>query len=203
MKNCAEFIASGILELYVLELTTATQNDEVEQMAENFPEIMVEINAISMALERDALANAIAPDPIVKPFLMATIDYMERMKAGEEFSSPPILNEASQIADYAHWIERGDMVLTDRFEDVYAKILSATEKLISAVVWIKEMAPQEVHDDEYEKFLILEGTCTITIENEIHSLKRGDYLTIPLHKNHYVTVTSEIPCKVLLQRVKI
>jgi mannose-6-phosphate isomerase-like protein (cupin superfamily) len=58
-----------------------------------------------------------------------------------------------------------------------------------------------VHDNEFEKFLILEGSCTITIEEEAHHLVPGDYLAIPLHKSHQVTITSEIPCKIILQRV--
>lgn len=201
MRNCSEFITSGILELYVLGLTTAEDDAEIKMMSDLYPEIQEEITAISMAFEQHALANAVEPDPIVRPFLLATIDYMDRMKAGEEFSSPPVLAAGARIEDYAAWIERPDMVLTGELDGVYARILSAAPGMISAIVWIKEMAPQETHDDEYEKFLILEGTCDITIEEDVYSLKRGDYLTIPLHKNHFVTVTSDIPCKVLLQRV--
>ena len=49
----------------------------------------------------------------------------------------------------------------------------------------------------------MEGTCTITIEDEIHQLVPGNVLSIPLYKNHTVVVTSEIPCKVILQRIAI
>ena len=62
------------------------------------------------------------------------------------------------------------------------------------------MAPQEVHDHELEKFLIVEGSCSITIEEKIHHLSAGENLTIPLHKKNHLTVTSDIPCKVILQR---
>ena len=41
----------------------------------------------------------------------------------------------------------------------------------------------------------------ITIENEVHYLKTGDYLQIPLNVGHNLVVTSSIPCKVILQRV--
>ena len=67
--------------------------------------------------------------------------------------------------------------------------------------WLKDYAPQEVHDDEHEKFLIIEGTCDIIVGNEINQLVAGDYFAIPLHKNHIIKVTSSQPCKVILQRV--
>jgi mannose-6-phosphate isomerase-like protein (cupin superfamily) len=203
MKSCKEYIASGILELYVLGQTTLEEDEEVKLMAGKYPEIGDEILAIGMALENYALENAVTPGPITRPFLLATIDYMDRMKNGEPFSSPPVLTGESKIDDYEQWINRDDMILPENFETLYAKILSYTPELLSAIVWIEKMAPQEVHDDEYEKFLILEGTCDISIEEDVFSLKSGDYLTIPLYKNHHVTVTSTIPCKVILQRVAV
>lgn len=201
MKDCKEFIISGILELYVLEQTTSEENIEVETMSALYPEVKQEIVEISGALERYALENPITPDPTIKPFLMATIDYSDRMQNGEVFTSPPILSPDSRIADYEEWISREDMVPPAEYDAIHAKILSYTPQVITAIVWLKVMAPQEVHDDEYEKFLILEGTCDITVGEDVYSLKRGDYLTIPLYQNHYVTVTSSIPCKVILQRV--
>ena len=63
------------------------------------------------------------------------------------------------------------------------------------------MAPQEVHDNEYKKFLIVEGTCDIVIGENAHSLVPGDVLEIPLHTTHFGRVTSSMPCKVILQRI--
>ena len=86
-------------------------------------------------------------------------------------------------------------------QDIFAKIIGYAPEVTTAIVWIKEMAPEETHTDEYEKFLIIEGTCDIVIEHKVHQLKAGDYFSIPLHANHHVVVTSEIPCKAILQRV--
>ena len=204
MKDCKEFIESGILELYVLGDTTAAEDATVEEMSLLYPQVNAEIAEIRAAMENYAAATgSIAPDPIIRPFLLATIDYMDRLGKGEPFTLVPAMTASSTIADYESWINREDMVAPADYDDVYAKILSYTEELISAVVWLKDMAPQEVHDHEYERFLILEGTCVITVAEDSYPLGRGDFLQIPLHKNHYVTVTSAIPCKVLLQRVKV
>lgn len=201
MEDWQELIDSGLLDLYVLGETNAEENLYIEKMSALHPEIQQEINEIGIALEKHALNHAIQPDPIIKPFLLATIDYTTRLKAGEPVSLAPTLNEHASAKDYQQWLERPDMVLPADFEDVHARILSYTPEAITAIVWIKAMAPQEVHDQEYERFLILEGTCSIYIEDQVYHLNPGDYLQIPLHSKHHVMVTSEKPCKVILQRV--
>jgi mannose-6-phosphate isomerase-like protein (cupin superfamily) len=201
MKNIKKYIDSGILEAYVMGTTSPVEASEVEQLIEEFQEIREEIQSISEALEIYAQAHVIAPDPTIRPFLMATIDFTERMKKGEQPASPPLLHEGSKVSDYNEWLNREDMILPEDFSDLHAKIIGYTPGALTAIVWIKDIAPQEVHEHELEKFLIVEGTCNITIGGDIHQLVAGDYLSIPLYKNHDVKVTSAIPCKVILQRV--
>jgi len=202
MNEYEEFIASGILELYVLELTSKEDNAEVRRMLALYPEqINQEIQEICNVHEGIANANYIKPDPIIKPFLLAKIDYMDRMMAGELPAEPLELTPDSKITDYYEWLNRPDLVLPIDAGDVFAKLIGVTARIISAIVWIKVIAPQEVHDNEYERFLIVEGTCDIGVGENIYSLKSGDFFQIPLHESHTVTVTSLIPCKVILQRV--
>ena len=136
-----------------------------------------------------------------KAFLLATIDFTNRMQNGETIALPPVLNESSRIHDFEDWLKRPDMFLPEEADKLYAKIIGYTKEAVTAIVWIKESAPHEVHADEYEKFLIVEGTCDIIVENEVHSFVPGDYFAIPLHKSHNLKVTSQIPCKVILQRI--
>lgn len=199
--NIKEYIESGVLEIYVLGLASKEETEEVEKMSIAHPEIKKEIAEISLALEKYAQQNNVAPHPAIKPLLMATIDYTERLEGGEPQSFPTILNENSKIEDYHEWLNRKDMVAPVDFEEIFVKIIGYTPEVTSAIVWIKNMAPEEVHTDEYEKFLIVEGTCDITIGDKVHQLVPGDYLTIPLHLDHNVKVTSKTPCKVILQRV--
>ena len=200
MTNANQYIESGILEQYVLGDTDPIQTGEIEMMAANHPAIRREIEAISDALEAYAIENAFEPNSIIKPFLAATIDYTVRLQSGEPAAAPPILNENSVVEDYSAWLNRDDMVSSGN-EDLYAKIIGFTPEATTAIVWIKDYAPQEVHDHEFERFLIVEGTCNIIVGNEVNELVPGDYFAIPLHKTHMVKVTSSIPCKVILQRV--
>lgn len=200
MKNTKEYIDSGILELYVLGHTSANESKEVEAMAVSDPAIRLELEAISKALEAYAVGNGIPPNQMIKPFLLAMVDYSERMKNGEPFSEPPVLNENSSIEDYRDWLNREDMV-PGGTEALFAKIIGHSPAATTAIVWITDYAPQEVHDHEYEKFLIVEGTCNIVVGEQVNPLIAGDYFAIPLHKTHMVKVTSSIPCKVILQRI--
>ena len=201
MENLKSFIESGILETYVMGDTTNEETKLVEEMAQSFKEVKDEIEAITDALESYALSNPIPPEPTIKPFLLASIDYTERLQGGEIPTFPPELTDFSKVADYEPWLSREDMELPPDFTDFHAKLIGYTPAAVTAIVWIKSMAPQEVHDHEHEKFLIVQGTCDITIEDEVHQLVAGDYLAIPLYKKHHVVVTSSIPCKVILQRI--
>ncbi|MCW3079875.1 cupin domain-containing protein [Segetibacter sp.] len=201
MKDISKYIESGIIESYVLGMSSLDEIKEVEELAVSYPEVKEAIEVFSTSLEQEAIANALTPDPIIKPMLMATIDFIGRMENGESPAFPPDLNENSKIVDYEEWLNRPDFVVPAHFTDVYARIIGYTPEVTTAIVWIKELAPQEVHHDEYEKFLIVEGTCDIAIGDDVYHLMPGSFLSIPLHKNHLVKVTSDIPCKVILQRV--
>ena len=199
--NINEYISSGVLEQYVLGTISEEELLVVEQMADTHQEVKEEILSISYVLEQYAIENAVIPCRTIKPFIMATIDFMERMGGGEQPSFPPVLNENSQLIDFAPWLQREDMVLPFGAGDLYAKIIGYTPEVTTAIVWIKGAAPAETHDKEYEKFLIVEGTCNILVEDNVYQLVPGDYFAIPLHKSHQVIVTSSIACKVILQRI--
>ena len=134
---------------------------------------------------------------------MATLNYMKRMEAGEQPSNPPIITKHSSIADYAEWIDRPDLQLNQELKDAYAYIIGYTAQAMTAIVWLAQGAMPESHHEEYEKFLVVEGSCCITIEGKEHHLAAGNTISIPLFAEHHIAVTSNIPCKVILQRVAI
>lgn len=201
MTTVKEYINSGILEMYVLGMTSAEESTQVREMASKYPEINTEIEEISKALEIDAENRVDAPSETLKPFIMAIVDYTERLKNGEPVSFPPILTKDSRIVDFEEWTSRADMILPEDAGNLYAKLIGHNAEATTAISWLKSHSPQEIHTTELERFLILEGTCDITIGTEVHSLVAGDFLSIPLHIEHSLKVTSTIPCKVILQRV--
>jgi mannose-6-phosphate isomerase-like protein (cupin superfamily) len=196
-----EYIASGILEMYVLGQLSDEEAMEVTQNAEKYGEIKKEIENITQALMKYSESQAAEVDPTARPMLLATIDYTQRLKGGEPVSFPPLLSKNSKSSDYAEWLNRRDMVQPADAENIFLKIIGYTPEATTAIVWVKEYTPLEVHHDQYERFLIIEGTCDISIEGKVNRMKPGDYLEIPLHAEHNVKITSSIPCKIILQRV--
>lgn len=203
MDQLEAFIQSGILEIYVLGMASAEEIRQVEEMASAHEEVKREIGKISETLKIYAESYSKTPNITIKPLIMASIDYGERLKSGEQPTFPPILDSHSTIEDYKEWTSRKDMVLPDDFNGIYLKIIGYTPQASTAIAWLQSETPYEVHTDEHEKFLVLEGTCDIDIDGNIHSLIPGDYLSIPLHAGHVVRVTSQVPCKLILQRVAI
>jgi len=201
MKSVEDYLNSGILETYVLGLTSDEENLEINAMSETHAEIRTEIEKITEALINYAEKIAPPVNPTIKPMVMAIIDYTERLQKGEIPAPPPILHAHSSITDYATWLNREDMVIPVNFKDIHAKLIGSNAEAMTAILWLKDSTPYEVHDKEHEKFLIIEGTCDIVTDDKVYSLVPGDYFSIPLHIGHIVKVTSQIPCKAILQRV--
>jgi mannose-6-phosphate isomerase-like protein (cupin superfamily) len=201
MKDINDYINSGILESYVLGMATSEEIKEVEQVAYANVEVKEAIDSISRLFEQQAISQAVQPDLTIKPLLLAKIDYIERLENGEAAAFPPKLDANSTIADFEPWLSRPDFQLPKDFAGLYGKIISHNPRMTTAVIWLQDGAPKEIHRKEYESFLIVEGSCEICIGEEIHQLVAGDFLPIPLHKYHHITVTSRIPCKAIQQRV--
>lgn len=201
MNTIENYINSGILELYVMGMTNAEESLEIKNLYENNLEIKNEIDEITNALHEFSSNLAPEIDPSVKPMIIGTINYMERLQNGEEFMNAPTLSKVSKINEFKYWLEKPELNIYNEEDEIDAKIISATPEVTTMIIWLKNGAPSEIHDKEYEHFLIVEGSCDITIGEEVHSLIPGSYLSIPLYIPHSVKVTSEIRCKIILQRV--
>lgn len=201
MNKITEYINSGILEIYVLGMTSPEETMAVNEMAHLHEEIRLEIEEITQTLQNYSVNTAKEPSAGLRANILAVVDYTERLKGGEPATITPMLTKDSKISDFSEWLNREDMVLADDVDNMYAKIIGFTPEATTAISWVKTVSAPEVHDNEYERFLIIEGTCNVKIGQENHHLVAGDYIEIPLHIEHTLIVTSEIPCKFILQRV--
>ena len=201
MNTIKNYINSGILEYYILGLTNEQETIEVENKAKLHQEIQLEIDQIARALVQFSSAIAPVPNATLRTSILGTIEYMERKKQGEDDFFPPILNKKSKISDYNFWILKPEMQLADDYIDSYTKIIASNKIATTMIVWLTTVAQPEVHHHQLERFLIIEGSCEITIGTALNYLNKGDYIEIPLHVEHHLKVTSTIPCKVILQRV--
>jgi len=200
MNTIKEIVESGVLELYVIGDLSDQKLIQIEQQISESKVLQKEVRAIEKAFEEYAFANTIEPDATFKPMQLAVTNYTTRLTYGEVPVDPPSLHAGSKVSDYKEWLDKTNMQEPDEYDSMHGKIIGSNEAKTTMIIWLKEGAPEEMHTDELEKFLIVEGTCDIKIGNQVHSLKAGDYLSIPLYINHTVTVTSSKRCKIILER---
>jgi mannose-6-phosphate isomerase-like protein (cupin superfamily) len=203
MDEVRKLLESGLLELYIMGAASEEDAAYVVLMAELHNEVKAELETIETTLEDYSMKHAVTPDPVIKPFLMATIDYMDRLQKGETPTFPPLLNKDSKVSDFQPWLDRPDMKPPEGWTDITAKIIGHTPEVTTAIVWIENAAPPETHTDELEKFLIIEGTCNIQLNGEDNYFSAGDFFAIPLYVSHTVLITSDIPCKAIIQRERV
>jgi len=84
--NIQEYIESGILESYVLGSTTAEEAEVVEQLAQAYPIIQLEIDAIRDSVEEYALKFAKTPPPELKTKVMNALLELEEI---QNVNTPP------------------------------------------------------------------------------------------------------------------
>ncbi len=191
---------SGILELYVLGDLSSKELAEVEQAISKYPALKQELFEIEKSFEVYAQLNAAKTDPTGRSMLVTAVNYAERLANGETATTPPPLSPNSKIVDFQEWLDREDLQEPVEYDSMHGHILHASPERKTLIVWLKEGAPPEIHTHEIEKFLIVEGTCDITIGDKTHSLTPGDFLEIPLFISHQVVVTSKSRCKLILER---
>lgn len=78
--NIEEYIASGILELYVMGELSTTETSEVEKLAAQYPEIQKEIQLIQETIREVAVSSAIPPRPDLKDEILSRITTSEHMQ---------------------------------------------------------------------------------------------------------------------------
>lgn len=75
--NVTEYIASGILESYVVGAVSDQERREVECLSAIYPEIRSELDELSDTLENYALLHSLEPPAALKTQLMAQLDFNE------------------------------------------------------------------------------------------------------------------------------
>ncbi len=151
------------------------------------PKIKNEVELIQLALEGFAQAHAITPPPHLEHTVSALIDNLEK-ESRMDAKDLPLIN---RFSDNGKWKELIPHPFPTTISDErYCKILTHTSKVTQMLVISTTDFEDEIHDDLHESFLILEGYCDCTVENETLQMKAGDYMEIPLYAHHDVKIQS-------------
>ena len=191
MKDSLSHIRdSGILEQYVLGIASKEEQQQVEAWLEQRADIQAEVRAIESTLELYAQARAVAPPAHLKAQLLTQLE-------AEVY--PPLEQETS--LDF--WLPlTKDLPIPEEGEDIYVHRLD-DPIYHTRIVRVHQQIPEETHHNLLERFLLLQGTCTCRMGEQVFEMKPGDLMEIPLHLPHSLTVTSKEPNLFILQRVKV
>jgi anti-sigma-K factor RskA len=91
--NVTEYIASGILESYVMGAVSDQERREVECLSSIYPEVGRELDQLSEAIEQYAMLHSVEPPASIKDKLLLQLDFSkhEEEEADEEQESDTIV----------------------------------------------------------------------------------------------------------------
>lgn len=202
MIDITTYLGSGILERFVLGDCDATERAEVEHLAQTYPEIAQEIQALQLSIERYAQSHAVSPPSDLRKRFKEIGKSSRKKKAPDSgVEENKILPELAETSSLLFWrTQVKDIPPPAQYDNHYTHALAKEPNKRTYLAWLKHNIPEEVHDRVLESFFILEGTCNCFIDGEITEMKEGDFMAIPLHKAHHIEVTSSTSLKVIVQR---
>jgi mannose-6-phosphate isomerase-like protein (cupin superfamily) len=194
------YISSGIIEDYCLGVLPAPAMKQVEEQAALHPAIQEEITAFQQVLEQYScdFAQTGSYHPSKEKILGVLDNLLIEEKA--DAANLPILNK---YADSRYWLSAVKPLLPAQLEEpLLVHVLKNTPEVELLLMWTKIDYPDEVHANEKECFLILEGECECYIDEKVIRLSAGGFLDIPMHAHHDVKVIKG-PVLAVVQRLKI
>ena len=168
----------------------------VENALTLHPQLLAEMDAVENALQKYLTTNT---SQILKEKINSKIDFAEderkRLKNGEFY----FINKYS---DASLWRNSIDSLLPVQDESVFMKTLRDDEMGELYLIKTFDDVANEVHENELESFMVIEGTCSCYIGDKVYNLVTGDFIEIPLHTDHDVKVTSPFVIAIM-QRLKL
>lgn len=196
--TAAAFIGSGIIETYCLGFTSQEENKLVEQMAEVYPEVRLEIEKVRMSFHNFLQKRKIQPSPSVKTAVMNTI-YSNQALLKKQWV--PLMNEPTSFKRFREAVAANHLTDPKEFYDnIFVQDLPSTPEIINFAVWARKGHEEEVHYDMNEFIAVLEGGCEMHMEGKIIPFEKGQIITLKPGIPHAAVVTSAQPMFALVQR---
>lgn len=105
--NIKEYISSGVVESYVLGLLTAQERFEFEQYCETYPELKAARDSFELAIEKQAMENAVRPPDHIKDRVWEAIQSRPESKPSKIISMEPTSTRRSSFG----WLAAASVIL--------------------------------------------------------------------------------------------
>jgi len=185
--NIQEYIDTGILEQYCLCILADDEMREVESLRSKYPSIGTEIRNIEASLEQYATAFTLAPPRELEEEIWGTLENLNKERH-IDLTDLPVINK---FTDHKAWLGVVRPLIPPQLkQDRIVHVLRESDKIIQMLIISKTHFEDEVHLEELESFIILEGECECTVGDNVFRLQPGGYTEIPLHTSHDVRVLS-------------
>lgn len=186
--NIREYIESGILELFAMNLLGEAERAEVVCHLEVHAELAHELKRIEEALENYAQQNSITPSSHLKTKVLATITNLKK-EAELDLADLPLINKYS---DHKKWLKfvdgLGEQPIGE--DGRYIRMLRRDDEVTQLLIVSTTSIEEEIHEAEHESFLILSGACRCTVGDQVTLMSAGDFMSIPLLELHDVQLLS-------------
>jgi mannose-6-phosphate isomerase-like protein (cupin superfamily) len=199
-KDAQTIIDSEILTDYVLGACTEDERREIEMAAIFFPTVAAELASLRNLDAFLVMRGAINPPVAARSRFLSFMEAAEMPTDGWSLIVPP-LSSASKPADFAAWVDRVKPEAIHPGINLNAIPLATDDGILTLYVVLTEGLEEETHLFDIERFLVLEGTCYVELDNEKIYLNPGDFYNVKKYTTHKVVVTSDIPCKLIVQQL--
>jgi mannose-6-phosphate isomerase-like protein (cupin superfamily) len=199
-KDPQALIESEILIDYVLGACSEDERREIEMAAIFFPTVAAELASLRNLDAFLVMRGAINPPVAARSRFLSFMEAAEMPADGWSLIMPP-LSSASKPADFAAWVDRVRPEAIHPGINLNAIPLAADNDMLTLFVVLTEGLEEETHLFDIERFLVLEGSCYVELEHEKIYLNPGDFYNVKKYTTHKVVVTSDIPCKLIVQQL--
>ena len=186
--NAQEYIDNGMVLDYSLGLLTGEDKAAFERALLAYPELADELKALQTGLEKYASAYSKAPSSSTKEIIWGTLENL-LLEKEMDLNKLPLINK---FTDYKAWYNAVKPLLPKTVSgEPFMHLLTGTDTVTQVLVMSATDIPDEVHEDVYESFIILDGECECHIGTDtVIRLQAGGYIEIPLHQHHDVKIIS-------------
>lgn len=101
--NIEEYIASGVIETYVLGMASAKEAAEFEMLCDKFPQLRAARLEFELALEQKAFANAVPTPPHLKETILEMIRQEFAVNAAREIISKEPIKAPEKKVSSMRW----------------------------------------------------------------------------------------------------
>ncbi|WP_338871432.1 anti-sigma factor [Spirosoma sp. SC4-14] len=192
--NVTEYIASGILESYVMGAVSDQERREIECLSTIYPEIQQELDQLSLSIENYALLHSVEPPAELKSRIMAQIPFEQTT---EPVVRPmPVDFSTDRPTFKVTWIAAASVgllmfvfsfFLLSRLrsnQEMVAQLQTANESLEKEVSQLKE---SQSANDQLLALLKQPGTRTFELRGN-EKAPNGDMFVFWNSKTHEVAV---------------